>query len=125
MKTIVVHVSCRVEVRLPDDSPALQETTLAALANLGANEWSDGRFPYSTETVQQGALRIVENGLHAVLDAHHTTAFGLDAGCPPEKYPLLTERNAAVARDLAAARLVARGTHGPITVTLGRVQGEP
>lgn len=122
-RTIVVNVTCRVAVEVPEDSPLLScdADRLSELTSWKANEHSDGRYPYGAELIHDGASRVVERGLYEALFAHHTARFGLDGGVQPSQYPLLTKRNAAVDRDLAAAHVRARQDQegaGPLFVTV-------
>jgi len=63
MKTLRITLSISLHVDVPDDSTLDADALVRDIARR-ANDWNDGRYPYATELLQEGALRLV----HSVID---------------------------------------------------------
>lgn len=122
-RTIVVNVTCRVEVSVPGDSPLLacDPEAIALRTVENGNDASCGRYSLSAEMLHDGAERVIRRGLRAVLFRHHTERIGLGAGTPPGKERALATCGEWTDRDSDAATVRAAGDlngEGPLFVVV-------
>jgi hypothetical protein len=61
MRKLIVKVTAVIEVEIPDKAP--DSDYIEKILDWKINDWEDGRYPFHTEMVQQGAAGIVRYGV--------------------------------------------------------------
>jgi|GEM_PF-2933697 len=115
MKTLWMRITVPVAVEVPDDFPVAPEA-LAKVAEWRTNDHSDGRLPYSTEKLLDGAAHLCEGAVeHAIYDAYCRRVeahFGRRGRADDH----LDARNALVARCQGKVRVST--PHDPVEITV-------
>lgn len=115
MKTLWMRITVPVAVEVPDDFPVAPEA-LAEVADWRTNDCSDGRLPYSTEKLLDGAIHLCEDAVESAIFDAYCRRVEAHFGRRGRADEHLEARNALVARCRENVHVSTR--HAPVEITV-------
>lgn len=97
-KIVELRLTVPVEIRVPSDFP-ITAAEMVKLAQWKVNDWCDGRYPYSTEIMHQGAVDWANSILHQSIFHHYCDRVDKHFGRGNSH---MTSRNKLIARCTAS-----------------------
>ena len=99
-KTLKFEITIPFELDVPADSPLTSKNFTECL-HWKANEYSDGRFPFSSELVFDGLQRTVMNAINEAMFQHFADVYRdeLNAAQGPAHYKTIRVRKVFARRD--------------------------